>query len=123
MCEVRRCAARRVEIHLLFQDFRDRIRPATSPTPLPDSRASTWVPRAISRWSSTTRSTSIVLDTPGKLDPKNSLAPNTVRWLMGARKADRWKTTQENAWAIMALTDWMAVTGELEVGLLLAGDD
>ena len=33
---------------------------------------------------------------------------------MGARKADRWETTQENAWAIMALTDWMAATGELE---------
>jgi uncharacterized protein YfaS (alpha-2-macroglobulin family) len=61
-----------------------------------------------------TRSTSIVLDTLAKLDPQNSLAPNTVRWLMGARKADRWETTQENAWAIMALTDWMAATGELE---------
>ena len=61
-----------------------------------------------------TRTTSIVLDTLAKLDPQNSLAPNTVRWLMGARKADRWETTQENAWAIMALTDWMAATGELE---------
>ena len=61
-----------------------------------------------------TRSTSIVLDTLAKLDPQNSLAPNTVRWLMGARRADRWETTQENAWAIMALTDWMAATGELE---------
>ena len=61
-----------------------------------------------------TRTTSIVLDTLAKLDPENSLAPNTVRWLMGARKADRWETTQENAWAIMALTDWMAATGELE---------
>jgi hypothetical protein len=61
-----------------------------------------------------TRTTSIVLDTLAKLDPKNSLAPNTVRWLMGARKADRWETTQENAWAIMGLTDWMAASGELE---------
>ena len=61
-----------------------------------------------------TRTTSIVLDTLATLDPQNSLAPNTVRWLMGARKADRWETTQENAWAIMALTDWMAATGELE---------
>ncbi len=61
-----------------------------------------------------TRSTSIVLDALAKLDPGNSLAPNAVRWLMGARKADRWETTQENAWAIMALTDWMAATGELE---------
>ena len=61
-----------------------------------------------------TRTTAIVLDALAKLDPKNSLAPNTVRWLMSARKADRWETTQENAWAIMALTDWMAATGELK---------
>ena len=61
-----------------------------------------------------TRTTSIVLDALARLDPKNSLAPNTVRWLMSARKADRWETTQENAWAIMALTDWMVATGELE---------
>ncbi len=33
---------------------------------------------------------------------------------MSARKAESWETTQENAWAIMALTDWMAATGELE---------
>jgi uncharacterized protein YfaS (alpha-2-macroglobulin family) len=41
------------------------------------------------------------------------LAPNAVRWLMTARRADRWETTQENAWAIIALTDWMVATGEL----------
>ena len=50
-----------------------------------------------------------IIRTWAKLDPKNSLAPNTVRWLMGARKADRWETTQENAWAIMALTGARAV--------------
>ncbi len=48
-----------------------------------------------------TRTTAIVLDALAKLDPKNSLAPNTVRWLMNARKADRWETTQENAWSII----------------------
>ena len=51
------------------------------------------------------------------LDPEGAgaaLGPNAVRWLMSVRKADRWDTTQENAWAIIALTDWMAVTGELE---------
>ena len=61
-----------------------------------------------------TRSTSIVLDALAKLDPANSLAPNAVRWLMSARKADAWETTQENAWAIISLTDWMAATGELQ---------
>lgn len=60
-----------------------------------------------------TRTTSIALAALARLDPQNSLGPNTVRWLMSARTADRWETTQENAWAIMALTDWMAATGEL----------
>ena len=61
-----------------------------------------------------TRSTSIILDAIAKLDPKNSLGPNTVRWLMSARQGDHWETTQENSWAIIALTDWMVVTGELK---------
>ena len=61
-----------------------------------------------------TRSTAIILDVLSQFDAQNSLAPNAVRWLMTARKADRWETTQENAWAIIALTDWMATTGELE---------
>jgi uncharacterized protein YfaS (alpha-2-macroglobulin family) len=33
---------------------------------------------------------------------------------MAARKEGYWETTQETAWSIMALTDWMAVTGELQ---------
>ncbi|MBN1874880.1 MAG: Ig-like domain-containing protein [Anaerolineae bacterium] len=61
-----------------------------------------------------TRSTAIVLDTLAKLDPGNALIPNTVRWLMVARKAGIWETTQETAWALIALTDWMVETGELD---------
>ncbi|GAB4535341.1 MAG: hypothetical protein Kow0063_19530 [Anaerolineae bacterium] len=61
-----------------------------------------------------TRSTAIVLAALARLDPDNPLAPNAVRWLMAARKEGFWETTQETAWSIIALTDWMAVTGELE---------
>ena len=60
-----------------------------------------------------TRSTAIILDALARLDPKNSLGPNTVRWLMTARTTDHWDTTQENTWSIIGLTDWMAATGEL----------
>ncbi len=60
------------------------------------------------------RTTAIIIDALARLDPKHSLAPNAVRWLMGARQADHWETTQESAWATMGLTDWMAATGELE---------
>ncbi|MFN8595468.1 MAG: alpha-2-macroglobulin, partial [Anaerolineae bacterium] len=64
-------------------------------------------------WNTDTRSTAIVLDAIAQLDPKNQLGPNVVRWLMMARTAGRWETTQETAWALIALTDWMKATGEL----------
>ena len=56
----------------------------------------------------------IILDTLARLDPDNSLAPNAVRWLMAGRTAGHWETTQETAWSLIALTDWMVETGELE---------
>ncbi len=61
-----------------------------------------------------TRSTAIILNTLTKLDPENALNPNIVRWLMVARRAGIWETTQETAWALIALTDWMVMTGELD---------
>ncbi len=61
-----------------------------------------------------TRSTAIVLDTLVKLDPQNALLPNVVRWLMTARQTGIWETTQETAWALIALTNWMVETGELD---------
>jgi hypothetical protein len=65
-------------------------------------------------WNTDTRSTAIALDALARLDPQNSLAPNVVRWLMVARTAGRWESTQETAWALIALTDWMKATGELK---------
>jgi alpha-2-macroglobulin len=61
-----------------------------------------------------TRSTAIVLDTLAKLDPGNALIPNVVRWLMVARRAGIWETTQETAWALISLTRWMVETQELD---------
>lgn len=61
-----------------------------------------------------TRTTSIVLAAFVRLDPQQPFLSQVVRWLMSARQAGRWSTTQENAWAIIALTDWLATTGELE---------
>jgi len=65
-------------------------------------------------WNTDVRTTAVVLDALARLDPDNRLAPNVVRWLMHARTADRWETTQETAWSLIALTDWMVATGELE---------
>ncbi len=61
-----------------------------------------------------TRSTAIVLAALARLDPGNALAATAVRWLMAVRREGRWETTQETAWSIIALTDWMVATGELQ---------
>ncbi len=75
-----------------------------------------WEEAEADRWLMTTdvRSTAIVLRALVRLAPDNALLPNVVRWLMAAREDGRWGTTQENAWALMALTDYAAKTGELE---------
>lgn len=62
---------------------------------------------------SDTRSTAIALAALVRIDPANQLNPNVVRWLMVARQDGIWETTQETAWALIALTDWMEWTGEL----------
>ncbi|MBN1249422.1 MAG: Ig-like domain-containing protein [Anaerolineae bacterium] len=61
-----------------------------------------------------TRSTAIVLAALSRLNSGHALAPNAVRWLMAVRKDGYWDTTQETAWSLIALTDWMVATGELE---------
>jgi hypothetical protein len=61
-----------------------------------------------------TRSTALALEAFATLDGKNALNPNIVRWLMVARTADAWETSQETAWAMIALTDWLQASGELQ---------
>jgi hypothetical protein len=62
-----------------------------------------------------TRSTAIIIAALSRLQPDNGLLPNAVRWLMTIREnGGHWETTQESAWAIIGLTDFMAATGELE---------
>lgn len=65
-------------------------------------------------WNTDTRTTAIILDALIKLDPKNSLNENAVRWLMSNRTDGRWEGTQDTAWSLMALTDWMVTSGELQ---------
>src|SRR4029079_4628503 len=62
-----------------------------------------------------TRSTAIIIAALSRIQPDNPVLPNAVRWLMSNREQeDHWETTQETAWAIIGLTDWMVATGELE---------
>jgi uncharacterized protein YfaS (alpha-2-macroglobulin family) len=64
--------------------------------------------------SSDIRGTAIILDALARLDADNLMAPNAVRWLMSSRTAGHWATNFETAWSILALTDWMVASGELE---------
>ncbi len=64
-------------------------------------------------WTTDTRTTAIVLKALVETEPSSPLIPDTVRWLMTARKFDTWETTQETAWSVMALTAWMLQTGDL----------
>lgn len=64
-------------------------------------------------WNSDTRTTAIVLDTMVKLQPNSPIVANAVRWLMAHRTDGRWAGTQETAWTLMALTDFMVASGEL----------
>lgn len=65
-------------------------------------------------WNTDTRTTAVVLGALIRLRPQNELIPNAVRWLMAARTGDAWETTQETAWSLMTLTDWMTLSGELQ---------
>jgi hypothetical protein len=64
-------------------------------------------------WNSDTRTTAIILSVLSKIDPKNPINMNAVRWLMSNRQADGWQGTQDTAWTVMALSNWMVVSGDL----------
>jgi uncharacterized protein YfaS (alpha-2-macroglobulin family) len=60
-----------------------------------------------------TRSTAIVLYGIARVNPTNALLANAVRWLMTMRQQGHWETTQETAWSVLGLTEFMKATGEL----------
>ncbi|MBZ0277058.1 MAG: hypothetical protein K8I60_12990, partial [Anaerolineae bacterium] len=65
-------------------------------------------------WGSNTRTTAIVLLALERSQSDHPLLPQVVRWLMTARRGTHWQTTQETAWAVVALSEWMVNTGELQ---------
>lgn len=65
-------------------------------------------------WNSDARGTAIVIQALVRAQPNSQLAANAVRWLMTARSGPYWATDYETTWSLMALTDWMRLTGELE---------
>ncbi|MCW5851344.1 MAG: Ig-like domain-containing protein [Anaerolineae bacterium] len=59
------------------------------------------------------RTTSIILLGLARVSPQEATLPNAVRWLMSARGGNSaWRSTQETAWAILALTEYLTARGE-----------
>ena len=65
-------------------------------------------------WNTDTRTTAIVLNAFVQIDPKNPITANAVRWLMAHRDSGHWYTTQETAWSLIALTNWMSASNEYD---------
>ena len=63
---------------------------------------------------SDTRSTALVLQSLVRADPTNILVPNAVRYLMGLRDRGHWASTQETAVTLLALSEYVAQSGELK---------
>ncbi len=62
---------------------------------------------------SDTRSTALALQALVRSDPNNFLVPNAVRYLMSLRDQSHWRSTQESAFTLMALSEYIAQSGEL----------
>jgi len=61
------------------------------------------------------RTTAIIVAALSRIQPEHGLLPQAVRWLMNNRSyAGRWATTQETAWSLIGLTDWLVASGELD---------
>ncbi len=65
-------------------------------------------------WNTDLRSTAIVLDAFIRINPDSPLTVDAVRWLMAHRRSDGWGSTQETAWTLLSLTDWLTYSKEFE---------
>jgi uncharacterized protein YfaS (alpha-2-macroglobulin family) len=65
-------------------------------------------------WNTDVRTTAIVLNALIQVDPNNALIADGIRWLMKHREGSHWYSTQETAWSLMALTNWLSLSKEFE---------
>ncbi|HEY6040903.1 MAG TPA: alpha-2-macroglobulin family protein, partial [Anaerolineae bacterium] len=80
-----------------------------------DATGAHWEEKTNDYWTmnTNTRTTALVIMAFARNNPRDATLTNAVRWLMLARQQGHWKSTQETAWAVLALTDYMVGTGEL----------
>ncbi|HLF74100.1 MAG TPA: Ig-like domain-containing protein, partial [Anaerolineales bacterium] len=71
-------------------------------------------------WNTDTRTTAIVLNAFTQINPDSPITANAVRWLMAHREKGHWPTTQETAWSLIALTNWMSAANEYDTNYAFA---
>ncbi len=62
-------------------------------------------------WCTDVRATAVALDALLRFAPDDPLIPSAMRWLMVARRGDRWQTLYETVWALIALGDYLQTAG------------
>jgi len=76
-------------------------------------------------WSTDIQVTALAVEALTVLSPDDPLLPQAVRWLMSARRLDRWPTVYETAWASTSLATYMAeydsATGTFDFDVSLNG--
>ncbi|MDO8649506.1 MAG: Ig-like domain-containing protein [Candidatus Peregrinibacteria bacterium] len=60
------------------------------------------------------RTTAIVLHAMLRIDPENELIPSVVRSLLAVRRQGHWDTTQSTTHALLAFTEFLSATKELD---------
>ena len=72
-----------------------------------------WNDSAPATWASETRATAMLVTLLAQLAPEDPLLPEAVRWLLTTRTGGGWATRQETAWALYALTEYLALTTDV----------
>lgn len=60
------------------------------------------------------RTTALALMATVRIDPSNALLPRVVRHLLSVREEGHWDTTQSTSFTLIALTEYLEMTGELD---------
>ena len=80
---------------------------------IPTANGDHWEDEARGRFMTNTATTAVAALALARVDPEHALLPQSVRWLVYARGANKWETGIARATAILSLTRYATGTGEL----------
>ena len=109
-----RCAIRDDRVKALLSDLGSAVAKSASGSWWNEKEVDYW------NWNTDVRTTAIVLNALIQVQPENVLIPDGIRWLMTHRDGDHWYSTQETAWSLMALTNWLSYSGEFQTNFQYA---